>query len=43
MAARLVAVVFQGVEARRVDVQVQVQFGGEAKFFPCGGCISPRR
>ncbi|HEY8004054.1 MAG TPA: ATP-binding protein, partial [Phenylobacterium sp.] len=30
MAARVVTVAFQGVEARRVDVQVQFT-GGEAK------------
>ena len=35
MAARVVTVAFQGVEARRVDVQVQFT-GGEAKFFLVG-------
>ncbi len=35
MAARVVTVAFQGVEARRVDVQVQFT-SGEAKFFLVG-------
>ena len=37
MAARVVTLAFQGVEARRVDVQVQFT-GGEAKFFLVGMC-----